>query len=79
MTNTNNLPWSFLDAYRGKVFNAEWPTFPQVLRISADRFPSSPCFTDFDGPDASKRSFSYAQVFEKVETLSSWLLSLINI
>jgi len=73
MTNTNNLPWSFLDAYRGKVFNAEWPTFPQVFRISAERFPDSPCFTDFDGPDASKRSFSYAQVFEKVETLSSWL------
>ena len=67
MTNTNNLPWSFLDSYRGKVFDGEWPTFPQVFRISAERFPDSPCFTDFDGPNASKRSFSYAQALKDSE------------
>lgn len=74
MKNTNNnLPWSFLDSYRGKVFDGEWPTFPQVLRISAERFPDSPCFTDFDGPNASKRSFTYAQVLANAESLSVWL------
>ena len=70
MTNTNNLPWSFLDSYRGKVFDTEWPTFPQVFRISAERFPDSPCFTDFDGPNASKRSFSYAQALKNIESLA---------
>ncbi|MFA6856731.1 MAG: AMP-binding protein [Treponema sp.] len=66
-------PWSFLDRYRGNFFNTKWPTFPQVLMISADRYPGSPCFTDFDGPNGTKRTFTYAQVLANVRKLAKWM------
>jgi long-chain acyl-CoA synthetase len=66
-------PWTFLDEYRGRVFNTTWPTFPQVLSISAERYPDSPCFTDFDGPDGAKRTLSYAQVLANVKKLAKWM------
>ncbi|MCK9170804.1 MAG: AMP-binding protein [Treponema sp.] len=68
-------PWTFLDTYRGKLFNTKWPTFPQVLMISADRYPDSPCFTDFDGPNGSKRTFTYAQVLVSVKKLAKWMVA----
>jgi len=73
MADTETHPWTFLDAYRGRFFNTAWPTFPQVLMISADRYPDSPCFTDFDGPNGSKRTFTYAEVLANVRKLAKWL------
>ena len=73
MTNTQSRPWDFLENYRGTVFTGEWPTFPQVLTISAARFPESPCFTDFDGPGDSKRTRTYAQVLDDVKKLALWI------
>jgi long-chain acyl-CoA synthetase len=72
---TTSYPWSFLDAFRGTVFNAQWPTFPQMMMISAGRYPDSPCFTDFDGPDGSKRTLTYSQVLAQVQTLAKWMIS----
>src|SRR5574344_515797 len=66
-------PWTFLDAYRGKIFNTQWPTFPQVLLISTERYPNSPCFTDFSGPNESKRTLTYAQVLANVKKLAKWM------
>jgi len=65
------LPWAFLDTYRGSFFSGEWPTVPQMFAISVKRFPERPCFTDFD---PEKRSFSYKEVQDKVETLAQWML-----
>lgn len=73
MAENDEHPWTFLDAYRGRFFNTKWPTFPQVLTISADRYPNSPCFTDFDGPDGSKRTLTYAQVLANVRKLAKWM------
>ena len=67
------LPWAFLEQYRGKVFDTDWPTFPQVLTINAERFPDSPCFTDFEGPNGSKNTLTYSQVLNNVKKLASWL------
>ena len=71
--NTTVHPWTFLDAYRGRIFNTQWPTFPQVLLISAERYPDSPCFTDFSGPNDSKRTLTYAQVLANVQKLAKWM------
>lgn len=73
MTDKEIHPWTFLDAYRGRFFNTKWPTFPQVLMISADRYPDSPCFTDFEGPDCVKRTLTYAQVLANVRKLAKWM------
>ncbi|MCQ2591419.1 MAG: AMP-binding protein [Treponema sp.] len=70
-----NIAWTFLDDYRGKVFTGEWPTFPELLTIQAERFANNPCFTDFDGPNGSKRTLTYKEVNEKVTILAKWLIA----
>lgn len=77
MKNTETHPWTFLDAYRGegKFFNTKWPTFPQMLSITADRYPNSPCFTDFVGAQNEKRSITYAQVLANVKKLAHWMVA----
>lgn len=70
----DDLPWGFLEAYRGKEFCGEWPTFPELINIQVKRFGERPYFTDFDGPDGSKRTLTYAQVHEKILQLASWMI-----
>ena len=68
------LPWSYLEEFRGKDFKGEWPTFPELLKIQTKRFPDRPFFVDFDGPQNSKRSFTYSEVSDAVEKLAKWLI-----
>ena len=69
-----NINWTYLDDYRGKVFTGEWPTFPELWQIQVQRFPDRPCFTDFEGPYGSKNTLTYKQVYEKILKLSDWLI-----
>ena len=69
----NHNPAKFLDDYRGKVFNGDWPTIPEMFKISVMRFGDRECFTDWDNDDESKRTFTYSQVYDKVLTLAQWL------
>jgi len=68
-------PWKFLDEFRGKEFTGEWPTFPEMLKISTKRFGDRPFFTVFDGPQDSKNTLTYNQVYEKVQKLANWLIA----
>lgn len=66
-------PWKYLDEFRGKDFNGEWPSLPQLLIIQAKRYGERPCFTDFDGPNGSKQTITYSEVLDKVQNLAKWL------
>ncbi len=44
--------WSFLDEYRGKEFSGKWPTIPELLHITASKYPDNLCLRAFD-PDLS--------------------------
>lgn len=70
MKNQKELPWAFLDAWRGKTFTGEWPTIPEMFRITAERYPERNCFTVFE-PD--RNTLTYKQVLANVEKLSYWL------
>ena len=69
---TKQTPWAFLDAWRGTAFNGEWPTLPEMFRISVERFGDRPCLTMFE-PD--RISLTYRETLEKVEKLAAWLHS----
>lgn len=74
MSNKNgNLPWTYLEEFRGKSFSGEWPTFPELLKIQVTRFPNRPFFTAFDGKNGEKRTLTYSEVFTNVENLAKWL------
>ena len=65
-------PWAFLDAWRGKSFKGEWPTIPEMFRISVERYPSRHCFTDFE-PD--RVTLTYTEALDRIETVAAWLAS----
>ena len=73
MSKKRPLPWANLEEFRGKYFNGEWPTFPELLDIQNQRFANRPCLTDFDGPNGSKRTLTYSQMYEKVQILANFL------
>ncbi len=66
-------PWSFLEEYRGTFFSGEWPTLPELFRITASRFPERPCFTVYD---PHRITLTYRQALEKIENTASYLRSL---
>jgi long-chain acyl-CoA synthetase len=65
-------PWAFLDEYRGKVFSGEWPTLPEMFRITVSRYPERSCFTVFD-PD--RISLNYTESLKLIEAIARWLHS----
>ncbi|MCQ2573761.1 MAG: AMP-binding protein [Treponema sp.] len=69
------IPWAGIESYRGKVFTGEWPTFPELIEISVDRFGERPCFTDFEGPGESKNTITYNQMYQKVQQLAKWMVA----
>jgi long-chain acyl-CoA synthetase len=65
-------PWAFLEEYRGKFFTGEWPTLPEMYRITVARFGERPCFTVFE-PD--RITLTYNEALAKIEALARWLHS----
>lgn len=63
-------PWAFLADYKGKYFSGEWPTLPELFRITAARHPDRPCFTVY-APD--RVTLSYKEALAAVERLAGYL------
>jgi len=69
----NQTPWDFLKDYRGKYFNGQWPTLPEVLEITVERFGDRRAFTAYS-PELLE--LTYSQVLETVKLLARHLNSL---
>ena len=67
----NTLPWDFLDEFRGKQFDGEWPTLPEMLTISATRYTNRNCLTVFE---PNRITLTYSEALEKIKTLSYWMI-----
>jgi long-chain acyl-CoA synthetase len=65
-------PWAFLDEYRGKVFTGQWPTLPEMYKITVSRYPNRACFTIYE-PD--RISLNYTEALKKIEAAARWLHS----
>jgi long-chain acyl-CoA synthetase len=59
-----------LEEFRGDLFAGEWPTLPELFRISARRFPGRPCFTVYE---PGRISLSYAEAIVRIEAVARWL------
>ncbi|MEW6566417.1 MAG: AMP-dependent synthetase/ligase [Spirochaetota bacterium] len=66
-------PWAFLDEYRGTYFTGEWPTLPEMFRITTKRYGDRPCFTIYEGDE--RISLTYNEALKKIEAVSRWLYS----
>jgi long-chain acyl-CoA synthetase len=65
-------PWAFLDEYRGTFFAGEWPTLPELFRITTARHGKRTCFTVFE---PERISLNYEEALQKIEALARWLHS----
>jgi len=65
-------PWAFLQEYRGKAFSGEWPTLPEMLKITVSRYPQRACFTVYE-PD--RISLNYTEALTRIESVARWLHS----
>jgi len=63
-------PWEFLKDYRGKTFSGEWPTLPEMFKITVSRFPQRACFTIYE-PD--RISLNYTEALKVIEAIARWL------
>lgn len=57
--------------FRGKLFEGDWPTLPEMFRVTAARYPERNCFTVFE-PD--RITLTYAEALKKIETLAQWMI-----
>ena len=73
MKTDRDVPWKFLDDYRGVAFEGEWPTLPELLALSARRYPDRACFTVYE---PQRRSLSYREALAKVEAAGRALRAL---
>ena len=65
-------PWDFLDEYRGKMFEGQWPNLVQMFEISVKRYPDNRCFVSFT---PEKQILTYTEVKKLVITLADYLVS----
>ncbi len=63
--------WDYLNEYRGKDFQGEWPTIAEMFLLSAKRFPHNKCFTRFN-PD--RETWDFSEVKEHVVRVASYLI-----
>ncbi len=65
-------PWAFLDDFKGSDFYGDWPTLPEMLRISVKRYPDRRAFTSYA---PALQEFTYTEVLEKVEGYARYFAS----
>lgn len=66
------LPWAFLDEFRGKEFEGQWPTVKQTFHITCLRYPDNTCFKVFT---PKRLSFTYREAERKIKDVANYLLS----
>jgi long-chain acyl-CoA synthetase len=65
-------PWAFLEDFRGKAFSGEWPTLPEMFRITVSRYPQRWCFTIYE---PERISLNYTESLKRIEAVARWLHS----
>lgn len=66
-------PWDFLNEYRNTEIKGEWPTIPEIFRITTKRFPENRCFTAYS---PEEQTYTYNETLKIVNNLSNYLISL---
>jgi len=65
-------PWLALEEYRGKNFNGEWPTLPELFRITVSKFGQRACFSVYE---PNRISLNYNESLKRIKAVARWLHS----
>lgn len=66
-------PWKSLDQYRGREILGQWPTIPEMFRISVNKFPENRAFTCFSPEELS---ITYSESSQYINNISQYLASI---
>ena len=66
-------PWDFLNDYRGGIFEGQWPTLPEMVSITTERFPDNKVFTAFE-PEYI--SLTYKELNDIVKKVAGHLINI---
>ncbi len=66
-------PWDVLDVYRGKQFEGEWPTIPQLFSITLSRLGDKKAFSQFE---PEHLSLTYREIEGYIRRVKNHLLML---
>ncbi len=69
---SQDAPWSFLEKYRGRFFQGEWPTVAEMFEITCERFGARRAFTAFE---PAPLSLSWKEVHGAVHRTAGYLLA----
>ncbi|MBK5200597.1 MAG: AMP-binding protein [Spirochaetaceae bacterium] len=67
-----NDSFSFLDEFRGRIFEGEWPTLTEMFDITVERYPNNNCFRQFVPEDFT---LTYKEAKDTIIGLSNYFLS----
>ncbi|MBQ7509048.1 MAG: AMP-binding protein [Spirochaetales bacterium] len=65
-------PWRYLDEYRGKYFDSEWPSLAQMFEVTTARFPDNRCFEVFTPKHVT---YTYSEAKALFDRTARWLYS----
>ncbi len=69
---SKNAPWAFLEEFRGKSFQGQWPTIPEMFQITCSRFADRRAFTAYEPADLT---LTYRQALERIMQTAAHLQS----
>lgn len=70
MSESQRVPWEFLDEFRGKLFSGEWPTLPELFEITTQRYPDRSAFTVYE---PHRVSLTYQEALERIVQVAGFL------
>lgn len=65
--------WDELDNYRGRLFEGEWPSIPQMLHITLEKFGDRVAFSTIKGNE--KQESTYTEIYRKIIGTAQYLRS----
>lgn len=72
MPKHNFKPWQWLDEYRGKEFDSQWPSLVELFNIVSSKYPDNKCFECFS---PQHEVFTYKESKSIMNRVASWLVS----
>ncbi len=68
----DEMPWRFLAEYKGRFFDGEWPTVPEMFEITCERYPQNMCFRAFV---PKPLQLDYTEALAVIKGVANYLLS----
>lgn len=68
----DNMPWKWLEEYKGKYFEGQWPSLVELFNIVSDKYPDNKCYECFNPEHIL---FTYSEAKKQMHNIACYLIS----